>query len=137
MGFMTNSALASWQVDENEDQFNPFDKQNEFFKLATGIKDDVYTPLDVVSQGHTDYNQFPVNKTYGMGRSYIACIGQCKKGDKISVYSNLQQGQSGSAMVFVDVLNQDVFEEGYNKLSKSVMTTTKLTGSAMEGTINV
>lgn len=59
MGFMTNSALASWQVDENEDQFNPFDKQNEFFKLATGIKDDVYTPLDVVSQGHTDYNQFP------------------------------------------------------------------------------
>lgn len=190
MGFMTNSALASWQVDENEDQFNPFDKQNEFFKLATGIKDDVYTPLDVVSQGHTDYNQFPVNKTgygrysfsctdttvtphvkwnyeapkdglylmyadisggddvtvmindvaqsktYGMGRSYIACIGQCKKGDKISVYSNLQQGQSGSAMVFVDVLNQDVFEEGYNKLSKSVMTTTKLTGSSMEGTIN-
>ena len=39
-------------------------------------------------------------------------------------------------MVFVDVLNQDVFEEGYNKLSKSVMTTTKLTGSSMEGTIN-
>ena len=67
MGFMTNSALSSWQVDENEDQFNPFDKQNEFFKLATGIKNDVYTPLDVVSQGHTDYNQFPVNKT-GYGR---------------------------------------------------------------------
>ena len=72
MGFMTNSALASWQVDENEDQFNPFDKQNEFFKLATGIKDDVYTPLDVVSQGHTDYNQFPVNKT-GYGRYSFSC----------------------------------------------------------------
>ena len=69
-------------------------------------------------------NDVAQSKTYGMGRSYIACIGQCKKGDKISVYSNLQQGQSGSAMVFVDVLNQDVFEEGYNKLSKSVMTTT-------------
>lgn len=190
MGFMTNSELADWQVNQNEDQFNPFDTQNEFFKLATGIKDDVYTPLEVVSQGHTDYTQFPVNKTdygrysfncndttvtphvkwnyeapkdglylmyadisggddvtvmindvaqsktYGMGRSYIACIGQCKKGDKISVYSNLQQGQSGSAMVFVDVLNQDVFEEGYKKLSNSVMTTTKLTGSSMEGTIN-
>ena len=81
-------------------------------------------------------NDVAQSKTYGMGRSYIACIGQCKKGDKISVYSNLQQGQSGSAMVFVDVLNQDVFEEGYNKLSKSVMTTTKLTGSSMEGTIN-
>ena len=39
-------------------------------------------------------------------------------------------------MVYVDLLNQDVFEEGYNKLSQSVMTTTKLTGSSMEGTIN-
>lgn len=66
LGFMVNSDLLRWQVDRNEDQFNPFDKQNEFFKLATGVKDNVYTQLEVVSQGHTDYAQFPVNKTsYG------------------------------------------------------------------------
>lgn len=38
MGFMTNSALASWQVDENEDQFNPFDKQNEFSNLQQALR---------------------------------------------------------------------------------------------------
>lgn len=191
MGFMVNSDLLKWQINDNEDQFNPFDQQNEFFKLATGLDKNVYTPLDVVSQGHTDYTQFPVNKvsygnysysctdttikphvkwnytapkdglycmyadimggddvtvmvndvsqpiTYGMGRSYIACIGQFNKGDKISVYSELEQGQSGSAQVYVNMLNTDVFEEGCKIVSKDVMKTTYLSGSEMDGTINV
>lgn len=191
MGFMVNNKLTQWVENDNEDQFNPFDQQNEFFKLATGINENVYTSLDVVSQGHYDYNKFPVTKTsygnysfsctdasitphvkwnyeapedglycmyakisggdnvtvmqndaaqgstYGMGRPYIACIGYFNKGDKISVYSQLEQGQSGSAQVYVNLLNQDVFEKGYEKISKDVMTTTNLTGSSMEGTIDV
>ena len=191
MGFMVNNNLTQWVENDNEDQFNPFDQQNEFFKLATGINENVYTSLDVVSQGHYDYEKFPVSKTsygnysfsctdasitphvkwnyeapedglycmyakisggdnvtvmqndaaqsstYGMGRPYIACIGYFNKGDKISVYSQLEQGQSGSAQVYVNLLNQDVFEKGYEKLSKDVMTTTNLTGSSMEGTIDV
>ncbi len=191
MGFMVNSDLLKWQENDNEDQFNPFDKQNEFFRFATGVNEDVYTPLDVVSQGHTSYDLFPVNKTsygnysytctsstlqpevkwnytapkdglycmyadiaggddvtvmindvaqeqtYGMGRSYIACIGECKAGDKISVYAKLEQGQSGTAKVYVDLLNQDVFEQGYDNISKDYMTTTKCSDSSMEGTINV
>lgn len=191
MGFMVNNNLTQWVENDNEDQFNPFDQQNEFFKLATGINENVYTSLDVVSQGHYDYNKFPVSKTaygnysfnctdasitphvkwnyeapedglycmyakisggdnvtvmqndaaqsstYGMGRPYIACIGYFNKGDKISVYSQLEQGQSGSAQVYVNLLNQDVFEKGYEKISKDVMTTTNLTGSSMEGTIDV
>jgi uncharacterized membrane protein YfhO len=191
MGFMTSSNLLNWEENDNEDQFNPFDKQNEFFKLATGIDEDVYTALEVVSQGHTDYSLFPVNKissgnytyscnnstitpevkwnyeapqdgiycmyadidggddvtimindvaqptTYGMARSYIACIGQISKGDKISVYSKLGENQSGSAKVYVELLNEDVFEAGYEKLKQSVMTTTSCTGSSMEGTIDV
>ena len=191
MGFMVNNNLTQWVENDNEDQFNPFDQQNEFFKLATGINENVYTSLDVVSQGHYDYNKFPVTKTsygnysfsctdasitpyvkwnyeapedglycmyakisggdnvtvmhndaaqgstYGMGRPYIACIGYFNKGDKISVYSQLEQGQSGSAQVYVNLLNQDVFEKGYEKISKDVMTTESLTGSSMEGTIDV
>ncbi len=189
MGFMVKEDLTKWVENDNEDQFNPFDQQNDFFKYATGIKKNVYTPLEVVSQGHTDYSQFPVNKTsygnytfsctdttitphvkwnyeapedglycmyadisggddvtimvndisqpstYGMGRSYIACIGEFKKGDKISVFANLETGQSGSAQVYVNMLNKDVFEQGYQIISKDVMTTTKLTGSSMEGKI--
>ena len=191
MGFMVNNNLTQWVENDNEDQFNPFDQQNEFFKLATGINENVYTSLDVVSQGHYDYNKFPVSKTsygnysfsctdasitphvkwnyeapedglycmyakisggdnvtvmqndaaqsstYGMGRPYIACIGYFNKGDKISVYSQLEQGQSGSAQVYVNLLNKDVFEKGYEKISKDVMTTESLTGSSMEGTIDV
>lgn len=190
MGFMVNSDLLRWQVDRNEDQFNPFDKQNEFFKLATGVKDNVYTQLEVVSQGHTDYAQFPVNKTsygnysynctdttttphlkwnytapytgyvyiyahiggkddvtlminddsanamsFGMGRPYIACGGYVNEGDKISIYAELPQGQAGSAQVYVNMLNESVFEQGYASISKDVMTTTELTGSSMKGRI--
>lgn len=191
MGFMVNNNLTQWVENDNEDQFNPFDQQNEFFKLATGINENVYTSLDVVSQGHYDYEKFPVSKTsygnysfsctdasitphvkwnyeapedglycmyakisggdnvtvmqndaaqsstYGMGRPYIACIGYFNKGDKISVYSQLEPGQSGSAQVYVNLLNKDVFEKGYEKISKDVMTTESLTGSSMEGTIDV
>ncbi len=191
MGFMTNSNLSSWVENDNEDQFNPFDKQNEFFKLATGLNEDVYTRLEVVTQGHYDSTQFSVNKsdygyytfncldtsitphvkwnytapqdgiycmyadidggddvtvmqndesqskTYSMGRSYIACIGYFNAGDKISVYSQLKQGQAGSAKVYVNLFNQDVFEKGYDILKQDVMTTTSLTDSSMEGTINV
>ncbi len=191
MGFMTNSALGNWQENDNEDQFNPFEKQNEFFKYATGIQDDVYTRLEVVSQGHTEAEKFTVIKKeyglydfscvdttttphvkwnyeapkdglymmyadiqdgddvtvmvndvaqsakYGMARSYVACIGYFSKGDKISVYADLKTGSSGKARVYVDMLNKDVFESGYAKLSESVMTTTKCTSSSMEGTINV
>ncbi len=191
MGFMVNSDLLDWEINENEDQFNPFDQQNLFFKLATGVDEDIYTPLEVVSQGHTDYSEFPVNKTaygnytytcsdstvtphvkwnyeapedglycmyadidggddvtvmvndvsqpntYGMGRSYIACIGEFKKGDKISIYAELEEGQSGSAQVYVNLFNSDVFEEGYEVISTDVMTTTELSGNTMEGTIDV
>lgn len=75
--------------------------------------------------------------TYGMGRSYIACIGEFDKGDKISVYAQLKQGQSGSARVYVCKLNEDVFEKGYEAVNRDVMTTTNCTDSSMEGTINV
>ena len=191
MGFMTSSSLLNWQENDNEDQFNPFEKQNEFFMDATGIRADVYTKLEVVSQGHTDAEQFTVTKKeyglydfscidttvtphvkwnyeapqdglylmyadiqdgddvtvmqndvaqsnkYGMGRSYIASIGYFNKGDKISVYADLKTGSSGKARVYVNLLNKDIFEQGYAKLSDSVMTTTKLTSSSMEGKINV
>lgn len=191
MGFMTDIGLKNWEENTNEDQFNPFDKQNEFFRLATGSQEDVYTRLEVASQGHTDSSQFTVTKTdygnytfscidttvtphvkwnytapesglylmyadisdgddvsvmrndemqpkkYGMGRSYIACIGHFDEGDKISVYADLKQGSGGTAKVYVDLLNQEVFEKGYEQFSKNAMTTTMRTSSAMEGTIKV
>lgn len=191
MGFMVNPALLNWKINENEQQFNPFDQQSEFFKMATGVKENVYTPLEVVSQGHTDYNEFPVNKTdygmysfscsntnvkphlkwnyeapsdgwycfyanissvdnvtimindealtntFNMDRAYIASIGYCAAGDKISVYGDLSEATSGTARVYVNKFNEDVFEKGYQRISKDVMETTYLSNSEMDGKINV
>lgn len=190
MGFMVDEKLKFWVENDSKGKYNPFDKQSEFFRLATGINENVYTPLEVVTQGHTDYKKFPVNKlSYGnysftckdktlepelkwnytatqdglclfyadisggddvtvtingkkkgkfdMERPYMACVGRVKKGDKITLYSKLEQNQSGSAKVYVDLLNEKVFEKGYAALSRDVMTTTSLTDSSMEGDITV
>lgn len=194
MGFVTGKSLADWKAVENEKEYNPFEKQNEFFRNATGTDKELNTRLEVVSQGHSDSSQFNINKIdygtytysctnsnasphvkwnytapqdglylmyadidnmkdgdnvtvyqndreqnqkYGMGRPYVAPIGYFKKGDKISVYADLKAGGSGKARVYVDLFNKDVFEEGYNKLSQSVMNTTELTASSMKGEIDV
>ena len=190
MGFMVNENLKYWVENDNDGRFNPFDKQSEFFRLATGIDDNVYIPLQVVTQGHTDYKSFPVNKlSYGnysftckdstiepelkwnfeatqdglcmfyakisggedvtisingekkhkfdMERPYIASVGRVKKGDKITLYSKLEKNQSGSANVYVNLLNEPVFEQAFVNLSDEVMTTTNLTESSMQGDIFV
>lgn len=191
MGFLTSADLLNYKGEDAEDTYNVFEKQNEFFKLATGVKKDVFTSLDVVSQGHTDYNTFPVNRTaYGnytfstndsttkphlkwnyeapsdgyyyaytqitdadnvviysndsprtgtntfyIKRPYAMAIGYFNKGDKISVYSDLKEGATGSAHIYVNKFNSKVFDEGVMNINESVMNTTKLTGSEMDGTI--
>ncbi|MBR1731899.1 MAG: YfhO family protein, partial [Ruminococcus sp.] len=196
MGFMTNSNLSKYYGQQNEDTYNPFDNQNEFFKLATGVNKNVYEKLQVESQSHTSYDQFHVNLPYEgaygtysfstidstvkphlhwnyrapksgyyyaytqisnsdnltvyrngalrdgtsnfyIKRAYIMSIGYYEKGDTISVHSELEENANGSAHIYVNYFNDKVFEEGFNKLKKNTMTTTKLTGSSMEGTINV
>ena len=194
MGFMVNKNLLNYQGIDAEDTYNPFDKQNQFFKLATGIEKDIFTPLDVVSQGHTPYESFPVNRSdYGsytfscnagfteaphlkwnyeapkdgwyyayvrisnedgvsvycndaartgtssfyIKRPYIMSIGYFSKGDKISIYSDLEANASGTAQVYVNLLDTKTFDEGFEKLKENPMTTTNLTGSSMDGTIDV
>ncbi len=60
MGTIANSTLKNYGGEEPEDTYNPFDNQNEFFKLATGVKDDVYTKVDIKDVGHTDMTGHPV-----------------------------------------------------------------------------
>lgn len=190
MGFMTNKDLLNWSYSTSEDSYNPIEQQISFFKLATGIDEDVYTPIQVVNQSHTDYSQFPVNKTaYGnysfkcedatisphlqwnynieetgyyfayvlvskgdnvnvlqnnvqqgssiyIKRPYIMSVGQFSEGDILSLSLDLETNASGTAQVYVAKFNEDVFEKGYNVLKERYMTTTRLTDSSMEGTID-
>lgn len=191
MGFMTKSEISNYKGELDEDTYNPFERQAELFSLATGIKESVYTKLDVVSQGHTDYKIFPVNRldygsysfstndqttapklkwnftapkdgnyycyaqvgdadtvtvlcndqtrtgtsTFYIKRPYIMSIGHFKKGDKISICSDLKAGSSGTAKLYVNLLNTDVFNKGYEILNKNHMETTFCKGNHMEGTI--
>ncbi len=192
MGMMVDENLLSYRGEESEDTYNVFNNQNEFFTLATGVKENVYTKLDVVDQGHTDYQTFPVNRLdYGsysfssndqttaphlkwnyrapkdgyyyayaqitdadnvtimcndvartgtssfyIKRPYLMSIGYFNKGDKISVYCDLKAGANGSAKVYVNLLNDDVFQKGYKALAGKSMNTTALSGTYMKGTIN-
>lgn len=106
----------------------------------TAPKDGLYLMYADIKDGEDVtvlQNDREQTQKYGMSRPYIAPIGYFKKGDKISVYSELKAGSGGRARVFVDLFNKDVFEEGYNKLSQSVMNTTDLTASSMKGDIYV
>lgn len=190
MGVMTKKDLVNWSYETAQDTYNPIEQQISFFKLATGINEDVYTPIQVINQSHTSYDQFPVNKTgYGnysfsctdqsitphlqwnysveetgyyyayvlvsnaenvnilqnnvqvgssiyIKRPYIMSIGQFSQGDTLSVSLDLSQNASGTAQVYVAKFNEDVFEKGYDVLKEHCMTTTHLTDSSMEGTID-
>lgn len=61
MGYMTNSSLQYLTVDESVT--NPFENQNEFWRLATGIEEPVYKQLTVVDQGHTSSDKLSVTKS--------------------------------------------------------------------------
>lgn len=196
MGFMTESELTDWTANDNEYRFNPFETQGEIFKLATGIEESVYIPVEVQTQGHTEDENFTIyktaygnysfecksteiiptlkwnfevpedgiycmyekttggdkvtvtrresyedepqdNGTYGMKRPYIANLGYFNKGEIISVLLELPQGQSGTAQIYMNKFNTEVFEKGYDRITRDVMKTTYLSGNRMEGTIDV
>lgn len=63
-GFMVNADVLDYSVSTASS--NPFENQNRMFNLMTGLDGDLYEFLEVVSQGHTDYETFPVTKnSYG------------------------------------------------------------------------
>lgn len=63
-GFMVNEDILDFDVKMASS--NPFDNQNEIFRLATGLNGNLYEALDVVSQGHSDAEFFPMSKNgYG------------------------------------------------------------------------
>ena len=191
MGFMVNSDLLRWEEIREENSFNPFEKQIEFFRLATGLEEPVYSRLYPTGESHTDASEFNVRQnadgsysyscvksgvtpklqwdytapkdglylvgtsinkgdnisilrngestggTINMDRMYIAAAGYFRKGETISVSSSLEANASGSAKVYLYLLNQEVFEQGYQMIRENTMTTTYFNnGAKMEGTVN-
>lgn len=68
MGYVANSELINWCDEDfsatgaNSLNDNPFLEQIEFWQLATGIDEPVYTELTVKDQGHTSSTIFEVGR---------------------------------------------------------------------------
>ncbi len=191
MGFVVNNALLRWEEIREENSFDQFEKQNEFFRLATGINEPVYSKVPVAAENHSDGSELSINKNsdgsysfntvksgaspklrwdftapqeglyllssqiskgdnikvyrngteqhsnINMDRPYIAAVGYFSEGDTISIESDLEANAGGTAKISLCVLNQDVFEQGYELLKQNVMETTYFrNGGKMEGVIN-
>ncbi len=81
-------------------------------------------------------NDDQVNSTK-MYRPYIMPIGNVKAGDKLTVYSELAGKNSGTITINCCMLNEDLFLQGYERLSQSTFNCTKSSDTEICGTIDV
>ncbi len=182
-GFMVKSDLLNYNVEAAPK--DPFDNQNQIFRMVTGLEGDVYEYLDPTSfsgetEGATVTNSSPgtynynatndsnaynftytaprdgvamayftsANETdnisirvngsetigYYIKRPFIMMVGTVHKGDAITLHSTVS-GTAGTITSYCTMLNEDLFTQGYNKLGESTMSATKVTDTAVEGTI--
>lgn len=71
------------------------------------------------------------------GYSHIVALGTCEKGEKITVDLPVIETNSGKVGYYLFYLDEEVFEEGFEKLSQSSMTLTEQTSKGLKGTIDV
>lgn len=138
---------------------NPFDAQNELFRMATGIKDNVYTEIKDREKPDNNTLKFTAPKdgtalvyfsskydknvkitanggiiTYNVKDPYIINAGNVKEGETITV--SVSSGYMYCADVHCAMLNEDIFVQGYNKLKSGALKTTKSSDTLIEGTVN-
>ncbi len=70
-------------------------------------------------------------------RPYIMTFGNVKKGDKLSIYADIKDAESGSATVYCAMFNDELFQEGYDVLNESVLNATEVSDTKIEGKIDV
>ena len=120
-------------------------------------------PIDKTADIHTKFNYYPEedgtilfyfkadnvkdkklkvlindqdNGTRTLSRPNIGVAGVVKGGDKVSLYTDYEQGKSTSITVYCYQLNEEVFEKGLEILKKNGLTTTKSSDTKIEGTVN-
>ena len=75
---------------------------------------------------------------FNIKRPYIFSAGSYKKGDTVSFFSNIsEQGVGGNADIYVCMLNQDVFDRGYDLLNDETLAITDFSSTEVKGTIDV
>lgn len=186
MGFMADKGLLSYELSEKAKL--PQDTQNEIFRLATGIEEDVLVPVDESKVSGVDLSEMTHHRElldyytytreasedealtveyeipkdgsyYGLFRytseddediiincgdrevkdngeySHIVALGEMKKGEKVSVDLPLEEKGGGRLGYYLFYLDKEVFDRGFEKLSKSSMALTEKTSRGIKGNI--
>jgi len=181
-GFMVNEDIVYYVADMD----NPFNSQNDLFRLATGIDEDLFDITDIIHVGHRNYlvlrqglgeytftlqedgpngmfrftYEMPTDnslmyvyfrvptsnnnarvvaerdvlRTLDIRRSYLFFAGRFNQGELISIEAD-SENASGRAYIFVGLLNQELFERGFEQLSAETLTLTEFTDTRVRGTI--
>ncbi len=93
------------------------------------------------SSNNTDSMSIRVNGAERVGyyikRPFIMMIGNVNAGDVITLHTNIKDSKSGTITSYCAMFNDSLFEQGYNKLAQSTLTTTERTDTRIVGDINV
>lgn len=181
-GFMVKEAITDFATEDNT---NPFLAQNRLFTMATGIDEELFTPVDIIHVGHTDlkanrqsYGKYSYTvqteakgtfkfnyempkdgvlyayavisddediqilknneEVYSVNRKrpYIFCCGPYKQGEIMSLKTGAPASRtSGTVQVYVNMLNQEVFDKGYAVLRDEGLVLTEFSGTKVAGRI--
>ena len=179
-GFMVNEETAGYVHERN----NPFISQNELFRRATGLEEDLFTYIDIIHVGHRNYHvtrsdlgeynytlndgekdgafkwnyEMPFDamiyaycridnvnnarvtvggetqRTIENRRPYIFTVGEFAEGDLVSIEADAS-AKSGKASIYVGYINQELFDQGYARLSDETLALTKFTETNIIGTV--
>ena len=182
LGFLANNALATLSFDHTG---NNFYFQNELFKAAAGVKEDVwvtvgtsnleikdngtkitnstngvtnykngstktyltyvytanYTGLMCLDMNLTARNSFSVwingkqlySESISLPQMFSAC--EVKPGDKVEIKLTCKANEEGKVTIRAGILNDTVFQKGYDVLSASTLQLTKFEDTKVEGVI--
>ena len=89
--------------------------------------------------GSTENVTINVNGTkridYYIKRPFIMMVGDVKKGDTIQLQFTMKNSSSGALTAYCAMFNDDLFQQGYNKLSESTLKATEATDTRLCGKI--
>ncbi len=91
--------------------------------------------------GSTENVSLRVNNSEKIGyyikRPFIMMIGDVKAGDTITMHCSMNNSPSGTLTAYCAMFNDALFQKGYEKLSQSTLSATKVEDACIEGTIDV
>ncbi len=105
MAYMVDEKTESYVVDST---VNAFDVQNALFRRITGLKEDLFTQIDITHVGHTGYDV--VRKSYG---SYSYTRQNDAPSTSFLKYNYTAQ-QDGMLYAYMKVSNADDMDVYYN-----------------------